>query len=550
MSTCIEKRAHSCGTRNGLQIFQKEDGSVDGYCFSCKQFVSNPYGDSALPSVAQRAKKSTEETQAELDEISTYPVYDLPDRRLRGDTFNYFGVKIAVSEEDGTTPEAAYFPYRRDGKLIGYKVRILADKHRMFAIGTTKEADFFGWDEAIATGAKRLIITEGEFDAVALRRILELHTTETYRESIPAVVSLISGASSAAKDIARLSQKIRAHFREVVFAFDMDEPGRKAVEEACRVFPGGLGVALPAKDANDCLMQGRSKACFNAVTFRSTGVKNTRLVMGSSLKDAARKEAEWGYSWPWKHLNQATRGIRLGETIYIGAGVKMGKSEVVNALAAHCITEHKWRVFMAKPEEANRKTYQLLVGKVAGRIFHDPNIPFDYASYDSTEPAIGDNVVLVNLYQHLGWETLKADIYEAANLGCKAVFIDPITNLTNTVGSAEANELLTKIAAELSQMAMDLQIVVFIFCHLKAPEYGDPHELGGKVMSVQFAGSRAMMRSCNLMIGIEGNKSSDIPEEQRHVRNLVLLEDREFGQTGRFPLYWNPANGLFNEMRE
>jgi len=203
---------------------------------------------------------------------------------------------------------------------------------------------------------------------------------------------------------------------------------------------------------------------------------------------------------------------------------------------------------MAKPEESNRKTYQLLVGKAAGKIFHDPTIPFDYTAYDNAEPLIGDNVVLVNLYQHLGWETLKADIYEAASLGCKAVFIDPITNLTNTVGSAEANELLTKIASELSAMAMDLNIVVFIFCHCKAPEYGEPHERGGKILSTQFAGSRAMMRSCNGMIGIEGNKDPELPEEQRHVRHLVLLEDREFGQTGRFGVYWNPHNGLFSEM--
>lgn len=546
--TCIEKLPHSCGSRRGLQVFQKDDGTIDGYCFSCDTFVAHPYGDGPVPNIEARPKKTPEVIKAELDEIATYKTVDIASRKLRGDVLDYFGVKVGLDEERGEEPVQVYFPYTKDGRVVGYKTRSIANKEIMYCIGSMKDVDLFGWEQAVASGAKRLIIAEGEFDAIAMRRILELYTKEGFREHMPAVVSLISGASSAAKDISRLSQRIRAHFKEVVLAFDMDDPGREAVEKTCRIFPGALGVTLPAKDANACLTEGKGKACFNAVTFKSEAAKNTRLVMGSSLREAARKEAEWGYSWPWQHINKVTRGIRLGETIYIGAGVKMGKSEIVNALATHCILEHKWKVFMAKPEEANRKTYQLLVGKAAGKIFHDPTIPFDYVAYDNAEPLIGDNVVLVNLYQHLGWETLKADIYEAASMGCKAVFIDPITNLTNNVGSAEANERLTAIAADLSAMALDLGIVIFIFCHLKAPEYGDPHERGGKVLSTQFAGSRAMMRSCNMMIGIEGNKDPDIDEGQRHVRQLVLLEDREFGQTGRFPLYWNPHNALFAEM--
>jgi twinkle protein len=116
-------------------------------------------------------------------------------------------------------------------------------------------------------------------------------------------------------------------------------------------------------------------------------------------------------------------------------------------------------------------------------------------------------------------------------------------------------------------MALDYNIVIFIFCHLKAPEgniakerrekyYHDgkfiglgncPHEYGGDVLSAQFAGSRAMMRSCNMMIGIEGNKDPSLDQVSKNRRDLVLLEDREFGETGRFPLYWNPNTTIFEE---
>jgi len=482
---------------------------------------------------------------------------ELPERRLRKETLERFGVRIGVKGEDGITPSIAYFPYGKAGTLSGCKVKLLENK-RMWSIGDMSDVDLFGWGQAVKTGNKTLFITEGEWDAAALFQILNDHNANTqYAKNTPAVVSLAHGAASAAKDIARLYPKISKTFKEIVLVFDMDDPGKRAAEEVMNSVhkikdtDASLKVAeLPSKDANACLMEGKSKACFNATVFNATKPKNTRLVYGSSLKDAARTEAEWGLSYPWQGLTDATRGARFGETVYIGAGVKMGKSEVVNALAEHFMVEHDLKVFMAKPEEANRKTYQMLVGKAAGKIFHDPNIPFDFEAYDKYEPLIGDKAIMVNLYQHLGWETLKGDIYEAAAEGCKVVIIDPITNLTNQMGSAEANEALVSIAADLSAMAMDLGIIIFIFCHLKAPANGEPHERGGKVFSTQFAGSRAMMRSCNYMIGIEGNKDDELPLEERNIRTICLLEDREFGATARVPLYWDYKTGLFNEMEK
>lgn len=243
------------------------------------------------------------------------------------------------------------------------------------------------------------------------------------------------------------------------------------------------------------------------------------------------------------------------------------KSELLNALAAHFIREHGIKVFMAKPEEGNKKTYKLLAGKLVGKYFHDPDKEFDYDAYDRAGEILQGKLAMVNLYQHLGWESLKNDIIAAVSWGAKAIFIDPITNLTNGTDAGDANSKLQEIAQDLAAMALDYNIVIFIFCHLKAPEgniakekrekyYHDgkylglgncPHELGGDVLSAQFAGSRAMMRSCNMMLGLEGNKDSTLDDEVKNMRDLVLLEDREFGETGRFGLYWNKNSTLFEQ---
>lgn len=567
---CLDKLPHSCGTKKGLQVFAGENGNVDGYCFACATYVPNPYGEErSNESLPAPKVKSEQEKKEELLEVGTYPSLDVPSRKLRGDLLELFGVKTSLSEEDGKTPTAMYYPYYKDGKLIGYRIRTLGDK-KFWCVGSTKDADLFGWERAKASGAKRLIITEGEDDAMALTRILERYTKTEYRDYMPAVVSLTHGSGSAKRDLARFKSEIGKYFREVALCFDNDVAGEKAVKEAKLVLPNALTITLPGKDAQECLANGNSKAAFNAVQFKASEVKTTKLIFGDSLHEEGRKSPTWGdLTWPWDHLNKVTRGIRYGETIYIGAGVKMGKSEIVNALGAHFIKVHDIKVFMCKPEEANVKSYKLLASKLVGSIFHDPSRDFDFEAYDKAGEILKGKLAMVNLYQHLGWESLKSDIISAVEWGAKAVFIDPITNLTNGDNAGDANSKLQEIAQELSSMAMDYNIVIFIFCHLKAPEgsvtkekrekfYHDgkyiglgncPHEMGGDIYSSQFAGSRAMMRSCNLMLGLEGNKDSEIPEEARNMRNIKLLEDREFGETGVFPLYWDKKTSLFKEMR-
>lgn len=544
----VDRLEHSCGSKRGLNVFANDDGTYSGFCFSCSTYVPNPYEDKPVgykPPVG--FKKTPEEVAAEIKAISHFKSVYLPDRKIEAKTLEHYGTRVSLSEEDGETVTAHYYPYFKGETHVGYKCRLTETK-KFWGIGKIADADLFGWKQAIQSGTKRIYITEGEIDAMALFQIIKSQQKGEYALIDPAVVSLVNGSSSAARTIGANAKLLRQHFKEIVLVFDMDKPGQDAVEEVMKILPEAIVAAIPAKDAGQCLVEGRSKACFNAVVFNAKKPKNTRLVLADELIEAAKQAPEYGFSWPWKHLTDVTRGIRLGETIYIGAGQKQGKSEVVNTLAAHFIRELGWKVLLAKPEEANVKTVKMVAGKLAGKIFHDPNIAFDEAAYSKAAKEIEGKLYLLNLYQHVGWETLKADIREAALEGCKAIFIDPITNLTNGVNAADANTKLQEIAQELSAMALDLNVVIFIFCHLRNPDAGPPHERGGEVLSSQFAGSRAMARSCNLMLGIEGNRDPHLEHEQRNVRTLVLLEDREFGETGRFPLYWDSATGLFNEI--
>lgn len=326
MGQCLVKIPHSCGSRDGLQVFEQEDGSLDGYCFSCKTIVKNPLGVGKVADdipKAQRLRKTKEEIKEELDEIHGYGVVDLPERRLRADVMDFYGVKVGLSEEDGTTPAFQYFPYYKDKELVAYKVKYLKDK-KFWSVGDQKDVDLFGWPQAVASGAKRLIITEGENDAIALKKIFDIYEKDQYKDFIPAIVSLPHGSSAAAKDLSKLLPKIRRHFKEVALCFDDDGPGQAAVSDVCTIMPEAKVITLPAKDANECLINGLGKQAYQAAKWNASVVKNTRIVWLDDIWEDSKKPAVFGVSWPWQEVTDATRGIRKGETIYIGAAQKMG----------------------------------------------------------------------------------------------------------------------------------------------------------------------------------------------------------------------------------
>ncbi len=565
----IEKLSHACGTRQGLNVYADEEtGKVDGYCWACSTYIRNPYGEEkTIDDVELPEPKSPEETAQEMKEVLTFPTLDVPTRKLGGRYLERFGIKTGLSEEDGKTLDKMYFPQIVGGELSGYYVKTLGDAKFTWSIGEVKGAEPFGWQRARRSGAYRLIITEGMEDAVAVESMMDRHGDEKY---MPAVISLTNGVDSVDKNLSQIAKEAKSLFREIVLCFDDDEPGRNAIAKAMQHFPTALVVTLPEKDANDCILKGSQKAAYKALAFNATTPKNTRLVVADkALHVSAREPTPYGQlTWPYPNMNRLLRGIRYGETIFIGSGVKMGKSELLNDIAAHFIKEHGIKVFMAKPEESNKKTYKLMCNKIAAAVFHDPDVPFDYDEYDRAGKVLDGNLVMVDLYQEMNWDTLRMDIVNAAAMGCKAIFIDPITNLTNGMSASDANTKLQEIAQGLASLAHDLQVVIFIFCHLKAPEgninkdarekkyskgeftrLGNcPHEFGGTVQSAQFAGSRAMMRSCNLMIGLEGNKDPDLPEEVRNLRQLTILEDREFGNAESTTVYWNKKTTLFSQV--
>jgi twinkle protein len=125
------------------------------------------------------------------------------------------------------------------------------------------------------TNIQKLIITEGEWDAMACWQI-----------GLPAV-SIPMGASNTnwiTEDYQFLS-----HFDEIILLFDNDEAGKKSAKEAAARLGTErcLIVTLPLKDANDMLKTGRG-AEIKKIIETTTREPIAEIVESSSIMESTR----------------------------------------------------------------------------------------------------------------------------------------------------------------------------------------------------------------------------------------------------------------------
>ncbi len=535
--------------------------------------------------VAARKENYEKET---VEEVLSYPILEIQDRGISKKAAEHFGIRTALNPKDGKTPIAHYFPYFVNGELTGFKKRDLTvpkvSPYHFTTVGFQgAKCDLFGTNAGNKTGGKKVFITEGEYDAAILWQVLK----EKYPQGNPTVLSISSGTSNAVQNIGQKhNQTYLSKFTETVLVFDADKAtqeerekqkimkGQDAVAAVYGLMPHILVASLPDEyDPCQMVKDGMDEQLYWAVMKPQNYVPDG-FVKYETFESKAKELPKLGKPWPWPTMTKLSLGRRLGEGHYFGAGVKIGKSEFVNQLTQYIIEEEKGRVALFKFEEEPEITCKKVAGKmfhkdftnpekiifmqedgtlkdVYGRTIYNTNGMFNEQQLAQAVDSIGDNIIYYNNYGACSWDVVKGAIRHAVLVeGVQDIVLDPISRMVQGLTAAEANTALEKFADELSKMSKDLGFTYYCFCHLKAPESGPGHERGGKVLSHQFTGSRAMMRSTYYMWGIERNKDPDLPEKVRNTSTLVLLEDRKYGRSGYFKIYYNPVTGDYLEPPE
>lgn len=523
-----------------------------------------------------------------LQDIAKYPCAAIPERGISKEASEHFSIRTKYCESSGQ-PIAHYFQYTYKGELVGFKkidltIPKIAKGHFTVIGMQSPKCDMFGMVAGNKTGGKKIIITEGEYDCAATWTVLK----ERHNRGNPTVTSISSGTANAVLNIGQKhNQTYISKFSEVILAFDNDRAtpderekqkimkGQDAVAAVYGLMPQIFVADFPEEyDPCDMVKEGLSEqlywACMKPKTFTPDG-----FVKYESIEKKAKELPTLGKDWPWAAMTKMSLGRRLGEGHYIGAGVKIGKSEFCNKLTEHVVKVEKKKIALFKFEEEPEITCKKVAGKMYKKDFTNPEkVIFiteagaevdiygnpirhkEYGFFTQEElnvavDSVGDNIIYYNNYGACSWDAVKGAIRHAVLVeGVEDIVLDPISRMVQGMKAADTNTELERFADEISKMSKDLGFTYYCFCHLKAPEQGKPHERGGKVLSHQFTGSRAMMRSCYYMWGIERNKDPDLPEKARNTSTIVLLEDRKYGRSGYFKVYYDPNTGDYIEPPE
>lgn len=514
-----------CGGVRSLGAYS--DGHT--YCFKCGARTEDAEVARGVPP-ASRAKS--------LDCISLDDQDFLPlaKRHLSGDTVKKW--RYGIASHPNAPPHAPvqvanYFS--DDGAtLLAQKIRT---PDKSFFWNGSRDVGLYGkwlWPK----GGKRVIVTEGEIDALTVSQL---------QENKWPVVSLPHGAQTAVKAIKRDLDWLMT-FEKVILAFDMDEPGREAARKCAEVLPlGKVCIAkLPAKDANEAWTTGKTKelglALWNAEPFKLDGIVTAAEIAPSILIPPTM-----GTPWKWESLTQLTYGRRPGELIGFGGATGGGKTDFFSEQIEFDVCTLGVPTGLLFLEQPPKETIRRIMGKHLSKMLHIPGA--GWTEEDLAQAAKIAATLPLFLFDHFGqmdWETVKARIvYMVRALGCKHIYLDHLTALS--AGAEDENKELGKIMSEIAGLAQEMGFVFHYISHLATPE-GKPHEEGGRVMLRHFRGSRAIAFWTHTGFGLERDQQAE-EEDVKLTTTLRCLKCREYGlATGQLRFFkYDATTGRSNE---
>lgn len=512
----------SCGSRDNLGRYS--DGHA--YCYGCE--YREPADDEKIPD-----QKGPKRVSEDLLPMGQYKA--IPSRSISEETCKRFG--YTVGKMSGKPCHIAAYR-NQDGDIAAQHVRL---KGKEFPwIGEKKKLQLFGQHIA-RDGASKVIITEGEIDAMSVHEIINSNRNRW------AVVSIASGSKGAKRDIAEnLAWLEKAD--EIILMFDNDDPGLAAAKECAPLFRAGKCkiATLPLKDANDMLREGRGPEVIDAI-FGAKEHRPEGIVKLSSIRSSILESPTMGLPWWHDGLTHATYGRRFGELDALGAGTGVGKSDFITQQIDYDLTTLKEKVGAIMLEQQPAETGRRLAGKHVGRKFHIPaseDNPWTIEELEQGLDAFEENDGLF-LYDHFGTasydhvEDFIRYLYHAH--GVRIFYLDHLTALA--AQEEDERKALEEIMARLGGLVKELDIWVLIISHLATPD-GKSHEEGGRVMIRHFKGSRSIGFWCHHMFGLERDQQAE-DDEVRETTTLRCLKDRVTGQsTGKtFALGYDHSSG-------
>lgn len=498
------------GDWNGDNLARYSDGH--GFCHVCGYYETAQGGSGRM---------DRQKDPVPFDPVPVDAFMALKARGITQETCEHFG--YGIGKAGGKYCHIAPL-YDHEGILVAQHLRFEGKEFRWR--GSASEAVLFG-QTLWRRGGRKVIVTEGEIDCLSISQL---------QGNKWPVVSLPNGSSSGAKYI-RASLEWLESFDEVVFAFDMDEPGQKAAKEcALLLSPGKAKIArLPMKDANECLVAGKGKelidALWGAVPYRPDGIRS-----GAELWEDIKKPPPAGYEIPYPGLNGKLGGVRLGELVLFTAGSGIGKSTIVNEIAYHLMMTHGLTLGVMALEENPARNARRYLGIHLNKPLH---LPAAHASVPEADLKAAFDAVMGNgkwyIYDHFGSsdiDTLLSKLrYLAVGLDCKAIVLDHISIVVSGLDESEGEserKIIDKLMTRLRSLIEETGILVLAVVHLKRPDKGKSYNEGRPVSLTDLRGSGSLEQVSDVVVSLERDQQGDEPD----TATIRVLKNRPLGITG------------------
>lgn len=518
MSVLYKTSCPDCGSTDNLAVY--EDHS---YCYTpgCG-YKRNKDGNTM--DLAGHVDRSTDFNIADnLESIRDFPSYALGTRKIDRDVVDYFNVRMSV-DEDGK-PEAHYYPYTRDGKIVAYKKRKLPKEFSV--VGDFKNVELFG--QAQCSGGKTLVVTEGEIDALSV--------AQAYKDKYGKIFPVVSLPSASGTGALLAQREWLNRFSTVVLMFDNDEAGKIALDKAAKIIPAGKAkvARLPEKDPNDVLTKHGSAAIMEAIWGAQTW-SPAGIVTGEAIWEAFN-ERQAVESIPYPEclagLNQKLKGIRHGEITLFTSGTGSGKSTVIKEIILDLLAKTDERVGLISLEESVGDTAEKFISMQLQRPVMDPPPIDEEEKRDAFNAVFGDErLVLLDHQGSVGDSSLIEKIEYMALMGCKYLVLDHIT-IAVSEGSEglSGNEAVDKIMSDLLKVVKRHDVWLGLISHLRKAMGGKSFEEGNAASIDDIKGSGSIKQISFDIISFARNLVAD-DDAERNTIKFRVLKSRFTGLTG------------------
>ena len=506
--------APSCGSSDARRMY--EDGT--SFCFSCHTFF--PKQDKEETPVSASKAPNFFKAKVSLEDIKAYKTTAITSRCISKEVTDFFGVKMSYS--DNGTIDAHYYPYE-NGQA--YKVRKLPKEFSW----VNKSEKLFGQEKFNGAG-KRLIITEGEIDALSVAQA----SFDKYKKIYPVVA--LSSAVMAHKSLLAARDWIRS-FSEVVLCFDNDEAGEKALKEAIKIV--GIDkakiVKLPLKDPNEVLVQHDSnkllQCIFDAAPYVPAGI------IGKEDLWNALENYNSIPSVPYppclEGINSKLKGMRAGEITLFISGTGSGKSTILREVMLHLISTTEDKIGVISLEESPAETARKLAGMAINKNPAKEEIPLDELKLGFDTVFGSDRVVLLDHQGSINDNSIIDQLEYMCLTGCKYLFIDHITILVSEgVENLTGNEAQDKVMNDLLRLVKRHPVWIGLVSHLRKASGGKQSFEEGRLPSIDdIRGSGSIKQISFDIISFARNLTAK-DEKVRNSIKMRILKSRYTGLTG------------------